>query len=172
MAIRLGLVPAPGDDTMLSEAVEAARAADAAVLVVGSGPATESEGFDRSGLTLPGRQDELICRVAAVNDRTIVVVNAGMPVLMPWADQVAAVGYAWLPGQEMGTALADVLLGQAYPAGPVTIPAVEANCPVLHAVPAEGGLEYREGLLIGYRGYDRAGTKPHFPFGHGLGYTT
>ena len=128
-------------------------------------------GVDRSGLTLPGRQDELICRVAAVNDRTIVVVNAGMPVLMPWADQVAAVGYAWLPGQEMGTALADVLLGQADPAAGDD-PGRLGHCPVLHAVPAEGGLEYREGLLIGYRGYDRAGTKPHFPFGHGLGYTT
>jgi beta-glucosidase len=174
VAIRLGIGPAPDDDTMLSEAVEAARAADAAVVVVGSGPATESEGFDRPGLALPGRQDELVRRVAAVNDRTIVVVNAGMPVLMPWADQVAAVGYAWLPGQAMGAALADVLLGQAEPGGrlPVTIPAAEADCPVLHSVPDEGRLEYREGLLIGYRGYDRAGKKPRFPFGHGLGYTT
>jgi len=174
VAIRLGLVPAPDDDTLLNQAVEAARAADAAVLVVGSGPASESEGFDRPGLALPGRQDELVRRVAAVNNRTIVVVNAGMPVLMPWAEAVAAVGYAWLPGQEMGTALADVLLGQAEPGGrlPVTLPAAEADCPVLHSVPAEGRLEYQEGLLIGYRGYDRAGTKPHFPFGHGLGYTT
>ena len=174
VAIRLGLVPAPDDDAMLSEAVEAARAADAAVVVVGSAPATESEGFDRPGLALPGRQDELVRRVAAVNDRTIVVVNAGMPVLMPWADEVAAAGYAWLPGQAMGAALADVLLGQAEPAGrlPVTIPAAEADCPVLHAVPEAGRLEYREGLLIGYRGYDRAGTRPRFPFGHGLGYTT
>jgi beta-glucosidase len=174
VAIRLGVVPAPDDDTLLNQAVEAARAADAAVLVVGSGPASESEGFDRPGLALPGRQDELVRRVAAVNNRTIVVVNAGMPVLMPWADQVAAVGYAWLPGQAMGAALADVLLGRAEPGGrlPVTIPVAEADCPVLHSVPEEGRLEYREGLLIGYRGYDRAGTKPRFPFGHGLGYTT
>ena len=174
VAIRLGVVPAPDDDTLLAEAVEAARAADAAVVVVGSGPATESEGFDRPGLALPGRQDELVQRVAAVNERTIVVVNAGMPVLLPWADQVAAVGYAWLPGQEMGTALADVLLGRAEPGGrlPVTIPAAEADCPVLHAVPADGRLDYREGLLIGYRGYDHAGTRPRFAFGHGLGYTT
>jgi len=174
VAIRLGIVPAPDDDTMLSEAVEAARDADAAVVVVGSGSATESEGFDRPGLALPGRQDELVRRVAAVNDRTVVVVNAGMPVLMPWADQVAAVGYAWLPGQAMGAALADVLLGRAEPGGrlPVTIPAAEADCPVLHSVPDEGKLEYREGLLVGYRGYDHAGTKPRFAFGHGLGYTT
>jgi beta-glucosidase len=174
VAIRLGLVPALDDDVMLGQAVQAARAADAAVVVVGSAPATESEGFDRPGLALPGRQDELVRRVAAVNDRTIVVVNAGMPVLMPWAGQVAAIGYAWLPGQEMGAALADVLLGQAEPGGrlPVTIPAAEADCPVLHAVPDQDELEYREGLLIGYRGYDRAGTEPRYPFGHGLGCTT
>jgi beta-glucosidase len=173
VAIRLGVVPEPDADAMLDEAVEAARDADAAIVVVGSGAATESEGFDRPGLALPGRQDELVRRVAEVNDRTVVVVNAGMPVLMPWADQVAAVGYAWLPGQAMGEALADVLLGRAEPGGrlPVTIPVAEADCPVLHSVPEEGRLEYREGLLIGYRGYDRAGTKPHFPFGHGLGYT-
>jgi len=174
VAIRLGVVPAPDDDALLREAVEAARAADAAVVVVGSPPAAESEGFDRPGLALPGRQDELVRRVAAVNPRTVVVVNAGMPVLMPWADRVAAVGYAWLPGQAMGVALADVLLGRAEPAGrlPVTIPAAEADCPVLHAVPEAGRLVYREGLLVGYRGYDRAGTRPRFPFGHGLGYTT
>ena len=174
VAIRLGLVPAPDEDALLRQAVDAARAADAAVVVVGSSPAAESEGFDRPGLALPGRQDELVRRVAAVNPRTIVVVNAGMPVLMPWADRVAAVGYAWLPGQAMGVALAEVLLGQAEPAGrlPVTIPAAEADCPVLHAAPDAGRLEYREGLLVGYRGYDRAGTRPRFPFGHGLGYTT
>jgi len=174
VAIRLGLVPAPDEDALLRQAVDAARAADAAVVVVGSSPAAESEGFDRPGLALPGRQDELVRRVAAVNPRTIVVVNAGMPVLMPWTDRVAAVGYAWLPGQAMGVALADVLLGHAEPAGrlPVTIPAAEADCPVLHAVPEAGRLVYREGLLVGYRGYDRAGTRPRFPFGHGLGYTT
>ena len=80
-----------------------------------------------------------------MNNRTIVVVNAGMPVLMPWAEAVAAVGYAWLPGQVMGAALADVLLGQAEPGGrlPVTVPAAEADCPVLHSVPEQGRLEVR-----------------------------
>jgi beta-glucosidase len=103
-----------------------------------------------------------------------VVVNAGMPVLMPWAGQVGAVIYAWLPGQAIGEALADVLLGRAEPGGrlPVTLPAAEADCPVLHAQPIDGRLDYAEGLLIGYRGYDAAGTAPRFPFGHGLGYTT
>jgi beta-glucosidase len=174
VGIRLGVVPAPDADALLREAVQAARGADVAIVVVGSGPATESEGFDRPGLALPGDQDELVRRVAEVNDRTVVVVNAGMPVLMPWAGQVAAIGCCWLPGQAMGDALADVLLGRAEPGGrlPVTIPAAEEDCPVLHSTPDQGRLEYAEGLLIGYRGYDQAGRTPRFAFGHGLGYTT
>jgi beta-glucosidase len=174
ISIRLGVVAAPDEDAMLAAAVRAAANADAAVVVVGSGPASESEGFDRPGLGLTGRQDELVRAVAAVNDRTIVVVNSGMPVLMPWADDVAAVGYAWLPGQATGEALADVLLGRVEPGGrlPVTLPAAEADCPVLQAIPVDGTLRYDEGLLIGYRGFDRSGTEPRFPFGHGLGYTT
>jgi beta-glucosidase len=174
LAVRLGIVASPDEDAALEEAVQAAAAADVAVLVVGSAETTESEGFDRETLRLPGRQDELIQRVSAVNPRTVVVVNAGMPVLMPWAGQVAAVLYAWLPGQAMGEALADVLLGRAEPGGrlPVTLPAREADCPVLRAVPGDGRLGYDEGLLVGYRGYDAAGTTPLFPFGHGLGYTS
>ena len=174
LAVRLGVVASPDEEAALDEAVRAAAAADVAVLVVGSAETTESEGFDRETLRLPGRQDELIERVSAANPRTVVVVNAGMPVLMPWAGQVAAVLYAWLPGQAMGEALADVLLGRAEPGGrlPVTMPVREADCPVLRAVPVNGQLRYDEGLLIGYRGYDAAGTSPLFPFGHGLGYTS
>ncbi|HEV2241752.1 MAG TPA: glycoside hydrolase family 3 C-terminal domain-containing protein [Streptosporangiaceae bacterium] len=174
LAVRLGIVAAAADDDLLAQAVRAAGQADVAVLVVGSAEMTESEGFDRDTLALPGRQDELVRRVASVNGRTVVVVNAGMPVLMPWASQVAAVIYAWLPGQAMGEALADVLLGRAEPGGrlPVTLPASEADCPVLHAVPRDGLLTYDEGLLIGYRGYDARLSRPQFPFGHGLGYTT
>ena len=174
VAIRLGVAPDPDPDTLLAEAVAAARDADVAIVMVGSGPATESEGFDRDTLALPACQDELVRRVAAVNDQTVVVVNSGMPVLLPWADEVAAVGYAWLPGQAMGEALADVLTGRAEPGGrlPVTIPRAEADCPVLHATPVAGELRYTERLLVGYRGYDRAGIEPHFAFGHGLGYTS
>jgi beta-glucosidase len=174
LAIRFGIVPALDEDAMLAEAVAAAARADAAVVVVGSADLTESEGFDRPGLALPGRQDELIRRVAAVNRRTIVVINSGMPVLMPWADDVAGVLQAWLGGQAMGAALADVIFGDAEPGGrlPVTLPAAESDCPVLHAVPADGILEYSEGLLVGYRGYDARGIEPRFPFGHGLGYTS
>jgi beta-glucosidase len=174
LAVRLGIVPAADDDALLAEAERAAGRADVAVVVVGSPPMTESEGFDRATLALPGRQDELVRRVAAVNRRTVVVLNAGMPVLAPWADQVAAVLQVWLPGQAMGEALADVLLGRVEPGGrlPVTLPAAEADCPVLHAVPRDGLIAYDEGLLIGHRGYDAAMIRPQFPFGHGLGYTT
>ena len=145
--MRLGIVAAPDEEAALDQAVEAAAAAAVAVVVVGSAETTESEGFDRDTLRLPGRQDELVERVCAVNPRTVVVVNAGMPVLMPWASQVAAVLYAWLPGQAMGEALADVLLGRAEPGGrlPVTMPAHEADAPVLRAVPEHGLLRLRRG---------------------------
>lgn len=174
VAVRLGITPDADDDVLMADAVRAAGRADVAVVVVGSAPATESEGFDRSSLALPGRQDELIRRVAAVNSRTVVVVNAGMPVTAPWAEQVCAILYAWLPGQAMGDAIADVLLGRSEPGGrlPVTLPASEADCPVLHAEPRDGVLSYDEGLLIGYRGYDARLSAPLYPFGHGLGYTT
>jgi beta-glucosidase len=174
LALRLGVTPSADEETLMAEAVAAAAAADVAVVVVGSAETSESEGYDRDTLVMPGRQDELVTRVAAANPRTIAVVNAGMPVLMPWADQVAALLYAWLPGQAMGEAMADVLLGHTEPGGrlPVTLPVAEADCPVLHAQPRDDRLDYAEGLLIGYRGYDAAGTAPMFPFGHGLGYTS
>jgi beta-glucosidase len=174
VTLRLGIAAAANDDTLIAEAVAAASQASVTVVVAGSAEASESEGFDRADLSLPGRQDELIARVAAANPRTVVVVNAGMPVLMPWARDVAAVLYAWLPGQAMGDGLVDVLFGAAEPGGrlPVTLPATAVDAPVLHAAPRDGRLDYAEGLLIGYRGYDAAGTTPLFPFGHGLGYTS
>jgi beta-glucosidase len=174
LALRLGITPSADEQTLMDQAVAVAAQADVAVVVVGSAELSESEGYDRDTLALPGAQDELVTRVAAANPRTIVVVNAGMPVLMPWAGQVSAVLQVWLPGQAMGEALADVLFGQAEPGGrlPVTLPAAEADCPVLHAQPHGDRLDYAEGLLVGYRGYDAAGTTPLFPFGHGLGYTS
>jgi len=173
VTLRLGIAPLLDDEQLIQEAVEAAGESDLTVVVVGSAEGTESEGSDKPSMALPGRQDELVTRVAAANPNTIVVVNAGMPVLMPWAEQVAAVLQVWFPGQAFGEALADTLLGVVEPSGrlPVTIPCDEADSPVLHAQPDGGDLIYREGLLVGYRGYDRSGTEPHFAFGHGLGYT-
>jgi beta-glucosidase len=141
--------------------------------VVGTTEQVESEGFDRTSLALPGRQDELVSRVAAANPRTIVVVNAGSPVLMPWSEQVAAILLTWFPGQEGGAALADVLLGVAEPGGrlPTTWPRREADCPVLEIAPTGGVVSYDEGIFVGYRGWLRGTAAPLYAFGHGLGYT-
>ncbi|OEJ27011.1 glycosyl hydrolase [Streptomyces agglomeratus] len=161
-------------DELIAEAVDAARDADAAVVVVATTERVESEGFDRTDLRLPGRQDDLVRAVAAANPNTVVVVNAGSPVEMPWREDVAAVLLGWFPGQEGGAALADVLLGAEEPGGrlPTTWPAAFADAPVTEVVPTDGELRYREGLFVGYRAWDRAGTAPAYPFGHGLGYTT
>ncbi len=173
VTLRLGIAPQREDSDLIEEASQAADDADVAVVVVGSAEGTESEGYDKDTMVLPGRQDELVRRVAAANPNTVVVVNSGMPVLMPWADQVAAVIQVWFPGQAFGQALAETLLGIAEPTGrlPVTVPRQEADAPVFHVHPDAGDLVYREGLLVGYRGYDRGGVEPHFAFGHGLGYT-
>ena len=164
--------PYPGDDQEIERATALARAADVVILVVGTTEEVESEGFDRASLSLPGRQDELVRRVAAVNRDTVVVVNAGAPVLMPWAQDVAAVLIAWFPGQEFGNALADVVLGLAEPGGrlPTTWPAVEVGLPC--TVPIDGVLRYDEGLSVGYRDPRRDGPTTLFPFGHGLGFSS
>ena len=163
----------PQQADRLEQAVAAAASADAVIVVVGNDEAWESEGRDRSTVTLPGRQNELVERVAATNPRTIVVVNAGCPMDLPWADRVAAVLYAWLPGQEFGNALADVLLGKSEPGGrlPFTIAARESDYPALSTTPGEQEqLVYAEGVNLGYRHFDAAGIEPRFCFGHGLGY--
>ncbi|MBF6489204.1 glycoside hydrolase family 3 C-terminal domain-containing protein [Nocardia otitidiscaviarum] len=156
-------------------AVELARTSDVAVVVVGTTEQIESEGFDRTDLRLPGRQDELVAAVAAANPRTVVVVNSGAPVEMPWRDDVAAVLLSWFPGQEFGAALADVLTGAAEPGGrlPTTWPARMADVPVLSTTPrADGTLPYTEGIHVGYRAWLKSGVAPAYPFGHGIGYTT
>ncbi|WP_437575407.1 beta-glucosidase [Sorangium sp. So ce887] len=174
VAFSLGAeVPALPDDEELARAVELARSSDVAIVVVGTTEAIESEGFDRSALALPGRQDELVSAVAAVNPRTIVLVNSGGPVTLPWRDEVAAVLLTWFPGQELGNAAADVLLGAVEPGGrlPTTWPSRDEDVPVLSTKPENGKLVYAEGLHVGYRAWARAGVTPAYPFGHGLGYT-
>ncbi|MFI9823262.1 glycoside hydrolase family 3 protein [Streptomyces sp. NPDC052013] len=166
------LGPRRDPDELIAEAVEAARAADAAVVVVATTERVESEGFDRKDLRLPGRQDDLVRAVAAAGPRTIVVVNSGSPVELPWRDEVAAVLLSWFPGQEGGAALADVLLGAEEPGGrlPTTWGSLD-DAPVTEVTPTDGELAYREGVFIGYRAWEQAGRTPSYPFGHGLGYT-
>ncbi|MFF7255289.1 glycoside hydrolase family 3 protein [Streptomyces microflavus] len=168
------LAPLRDPDELIAEAVEAARTADTAIVVVGTTERVESEGFDRTDLKLPGHQDALVHAVAAVNPRTVVVVNSGSPVELPWRNEVAAVLLSWFPGQEAGHALADVLRGQEEPGGrlPTTWPVALADVPVSATTPTNGELPYTEGVFIGYRGWEKAGTTPAYAFGHGLGYTT
>ncbi|MFF9670678.1 beta-glucosidase [Streptomyces eurythermus] len=159
-------------DDLIAEAVEAARNADTAVVVVATTERVESEGFDRRDLRLPGRQDDLVHAVAAANPDTVVVVNSGSPVELPWRDEVAAILLTWFPGQEGGAALADVLTGTHEPGGRLpTTWGTLADAPVTQVVPVNGELPYSEDLFIGYRAWDRAGRTPTYPFGHGLGYT-
>lgn len=163
----VGAAPPLGADPV-GRAVAAAAEADVAVVVVGLNSDWETEGRDRADLALPGGQDDLVRRVAAANPRTVVVVNAGAPVLMPWADDVAAVVQLWYPGEAGGEALADVLTGVVSPSGrlPVTFPRRDED---VLPVGRGGTVTYDEGLGTGYR---RRGVEPLFPFGHGLSYTT
>lgn len=165
----------PEDVDLLGRAVAAAAAADVAVVVVGTSDEWETEGEDRASFQLPGDQDELVRRVCAANPRTVVVVNAGAPVQMDWADDAAAVLVPWLGGEEMAEAVADVLLGVSEPAGrlPVTVPLRIEHSPAYGAFPGSNHhVGYTEGLLVGYRWYDTRRLPTRFPFGHGLSYTT
>ncbi|MFD3443863.1 glycoside hydrolase family 3 protein [Microbacteriaceae bacterium 4G12] len=174
LALNVGTQPSSVDeDQLIAEAVEAARNADVALVVVGTNSKVESEGFDRTDLRLPGRQDDLVRAVAAANPRTVVLINAGSPVLLPWRNDVAAVLVGWFGGQEFGNAVADVLLGVAEPGGrlPTTWAAEEEHAPVLDTTPTDGVLEYTEGIHIGYRAWLRSEESPAYWFGHGLGYT-
>jgi beta-glucosidase len=172
--VHVGIGPAPSDD-LIERAVAAATDADAAIVIVGTTDEWESEGFDRASMQLPGAQDELIRRVCAANPRTVVVLNCGAPVTMPWRDDPAAILAIWFGGQEMAGALAEVLAGDAEPGGrlPTTLPAQIEHTPAFGNFPGEDSqVRYGEGLLIGYRWYDTRLIPVLFPFGHGLSYTS
>ncbi|WP_344136966.1 beta-glucosidase family protein [Pedococcus bigeumensis] len=165
-------VPAPVDQT-LAAAVAAAQGADVAVVVVGLTPEQETEGSDKTTLVLPGEQDAMVRAVAAVAPRTVVVVNAATPVLMPWADEVDAVLVVGLPGQEGGDAVADALLGVREPAGRLvtTWPAADGAAPAWTVEPTDLQLDYADGTFVGYRGFHagRAPAPAHW-LGEGEGY--
>ena len=158
----------------IRHAASLARDSDVAVVVVRD---YESEEGDRPNLTLPNEQDQLIRAVAAANPRTVVVLNTGAPVRMPWLSRVPAVVEAWYGGQEQGNAIAAVLFGDVNPSGklPVTFPLNMEETPTPREVQYPGVNDmarYTEGIFVGYRGYDQLGLDPLFPFGHGLSYTT
>jgi len=164
----------PAPDDLMERAVAAAAAADVAVVVIGTNADWETEGEDRATLTLPGAQDELVRRVVAANPRTVVVLNTGSPVTMPWVDEPAAVLQMWFGGQEMAGALVDVMTGAADPGGrlSMTFPRRIEDTPAFGNFPGEDGeVRYGEGLLVGYRWYDTRDVPTLFPFGHGLSYS-
>jgi beta-glucosidase len=173
----------------ISAASQAAASASTAVVVVADGQ--ESEAADRATLSLPSAQDQLVAAVAAANPRTVVVVQAGAAVSMPWLSSAASVVDQWYPGQVDGTALADVLFGAVDPSGhlPVTFPAASsAGLSTPASTPTSSGsaspvgtprqfpgvhglVHYTEGLNVGYRWWEDTGHQPLFPFGYGLSYT-
>ncbi len=160
---------------VIDDAVRAAAAADVAVVVVGLTEEQETESVDKTTLRLPGAQNELVEAVAGAAHRTVVVVNAATPVVMPWLSRVDAVLWAGLPGQEGGHAVAAALLGDIEPAGRLvtTFPADDGKSPAWSVTPAGGRLVYAEGPYVGYRGHHAGhAPEPGFWLGHGLGYGT
>jgi beta-glucosidase len=177
-ALRLG-VHLPRGEADLAAAEAAARQADVAVVFIGLNAEWDCEGLDRPDMQLPHGQNALVERVVAANPNTIVVLQTGAPVELPWLDKVPAVLQAWYPGQECGHAIADVLTGRAAPGGrlPQTWPkqladVVTSNGDPLRYPGVDGRVVYDEGVFIGYRHHDTHGVAPMFPFGHGLSYTS
>lgn len=174
--LALAFAPAPEDDHRLEQAVELARRSDVALIFAGMPEHYETEGWDRPHMDLPGRQNELIAAVVEANPNTVVVLNTGSPVTMPWIHEVPAILEAYYPGQEAGDAVARVLLGQVNPSGklPETFPFQLRDNPsyINSTYPGARHVHYGEGIFVGYRYYDEQGTEPLFPFGFGLSYTT
>ncbi len=164
----------PGQvDSLLAQAVQQAKSSDISIVLVND---NEAEGADRSDLELPGTQDQLIDAIAHANPHTIVVLNTGGPVLMPWIHEIPGIVEGWYAGQEDGNALAAVLFGDVNPSGklPMTFPANINDVPANTAIQYPGinlQAQYSEGIFVGYRHYDAQHIKPLFPFGYGLSYT-
>ncbi|MGZ3652711.1 MAG: glycoside hydrolase family 3 protein [Bdellovibrionota bacterium] len=172
----LGLDESQPDE--LGRAVRLAAASDAVVLFAGTSDHFESEAQDKDNMNLPGNQDELIRQVVAANPRTIVVLNGGNPVAMPWLGNVKALAQAWFPGQEGSDATAEILLGQLSPSGklPVSFPKRWEDAAAFGHYPNDPGKQdevtYAEGVFVGYRHFDTHHVEPNFPFGHGLSYSS
>ncbi len=174
--IRAGLarVYRVGEDQRLARAVALAQRSEVALVFVGLAENYETEGADRPDLALPNAQNDLVRAVAQANPNTIVIVNAGAPVALPWMDQVSTVVFGYYAGMEAGNALADILCGDVNPSGklPVTLPQRLQDTPAFTHYPGTREQIYGEGVFVGYRWYDARDLAPLFPFGHGLSYTT
>ncbi len=172
-AIQIGML-APDKEDLMAQAVNLAKTSDAVIMVVGTNSDWETEGSDRSTLDLPGRQNELIQKVVKENPNTVVVVNTGSPVSMPWLNDAKAILQSWFPGQEFGNALFDILFGEVNPSGKLTttFPKRLEDTPAFEHYPGENlQMDYLEEIFVGYRWYDKKEIEPLFPFGFGLSYT-
>ena len=162
-------LPAPS----IKDAVELARNSDAAVVFVGSSRSSETEGRDRDNMDL-GKQNELVEAILAVNPHTVIVLNSGSPLLLPWAGKAPALLQGWLAGEEGPHAVAKILFGEINPSGklPFTLPQRLEDNPAYLYYSSGADANYGEGVFVGYRYYDKRKIAPLFPFGHGLSYTT
>jgi len=159
----------------MANAVAAAKEADVAVVIVGLNSDWETEGYDRKTLDLPGRTNELVTKVAAVNKKTVVVTQSGSAITMPWVDSIPALVHAWYLGNATGDAIADILFGKVNPSGKLslTFPRRLEDVPSYGHFGSENGkVRYGEGLFVGYKHYLHRNLPTLFPFGHGLSYTT
>ncbi|KAK4704566.1 beta-glucosidase, partial [Phenoliferia sp. Uapishka_3] len=177
-AWRIGAYPLVEPKVAREAAVELAKKSDLAILVVGTNPDWESEGFDRKDIFLPGETDALVKAVLAVNPNTVVVTQSGTPVAMPWINEASTILQAFFGGNELGNGLADILFGSVNPSAklPVTFPVRLEDNPAFTSfgitTETPGKVVYGEGIYVGYRHYEKANIAPLFPFGHGLSYTS
>jgi len=172
-SVMIGHKP-PHSEDLIGDAVKLAKKSDVVILIAGLNKEWEAEGFDRVDMKLPGEQNKLIKEVLKANKNTIVVLNVGSPVEMPWIDKAQTVLQLWYNSQEQGNALADVLFGDVNPSGklPTTFPVRLEDNPAYINYPGENSkVKYGEGIFVGYRYYDKKDVTPLFPFGHGLSYT-
>ncbi len=171
---RVGMAYRPAPDDRLQQAVELAARSDVAIVYAGYPENFESEGTDRPDMELTGKQNELIAAVAKANPKTIVVLNVGSPVTMPWVDDVAAIVLAYYPGMEGAISLTNILCGEINPSGRLTMtyPQALKDTPAFNNYPGQRDVVYGEGIFVGYRHYELREIEPLFPFGYGLSYTT
>jgi beta-glucosidase len=175
LRLGLGYSPLSENDLRFDRALALAKRCDAALIFAGNPESYETEGEDRPNLDLPGRQNELISAIAEANPNTVVILNAGAPVTMPWIENVSSIMEVYYPGMEGGHAIASVLVGDVNPSGKLTMtfPRRLADNPTfINPAVAEGRkILYGEGIYVGYRYYDAKEIEPLFSFGHGLSYT-